>query len=257
MIVRYLLFIDDKVEILFSRANINMNMNKNMNMNINMNMNMNKNMNNEGVLNVEDGSRSVFKKKNTDKDVDVEKQLIGLSFFIIVFVVTIPYLLFNYGYIGLLEGYIPNVDMVATVLGFQREPFVKYKSYFKYLYNPDSDTVYGYFSQTFINYLALLGMSFFVAYYTFINKSISKGWARAFIMVPMTYLLPGNFIAYYMEKISQYLDKSTDLKNDYVKDMLVYGVGVIVILFFIYGEKLLISFFGNYLANFLSKYLNI
>ena len=105
--------------------------------------------------------------------------------------------------------------------------------------------------------MALLGLTFFVAYYTYINKSISKGWARAFIMVPMTYLLPGNFIALYMEKISQYLDKSTNLKNDYVKDILVYGVGIVVILFFIYAEKFLISFFGKYLSAFLSNNLNI
>ena len=207
----------------------------------------------------DDSQRYVFEKEDEkeEKQVNVEKQLIGLSIFLVIFVFTIPYLLFSYEYLDILEGYIPNVDMIATVLGFQREPLLKYKSYFKYLYNPDSKTVYGYFSQTFINYLALLGLTFFVAYYTYINKSISKGWARAFIMVPMTYLLPGNFIALYMEKISQYLDKSTNLKNDYVKDILVYGVGIVVILFFIYAEKFLISFFGKYLSAFLSNNLNI
>lgn len=211
-------------------------------------------MDNNELLNNNKG-RSVFK-DDSNKDVNIPKQLMGLSIFIIVFVMIIPYFLFTRKHFGILEGYIPNVDMIATVVGFQREPLLAYKSFFRYLYNPDSKTIYGYFSQTFINYLALLGLTFFVSYYTFINKSISKGWARAFIMLPMTYLLPGNFIAYYMEKISHYLDTSHHLKNDYVKDMLVYGAGLLTVLFFIFSEKFLISALSGGLSSFLSKYLD-
>jgi hypothetical protein len=195
-------------------------------------------------------------KKNLSRHVDVNKQLIGLSFFTLIFIVLIPYLLFTYKYFGILEGYIPNVDMIATVLSFQREPFLHFKSYLEYLYKVDTDTAYGYFSQTFINYMALLGLTFFIAYYTYQSKSLFKGWSRAFIMLPLTYLLPGGFINYYMKKASHYLDSSSSLKNVYIKDLMVYGIGILTILFFILSEKFLINLLGNKIANFLSKYLN-
>jgi len=227
---------------------------------MNMNIDISKKITSKLEKNVnkkidEERDRSIFKDEINGK-VNIKKQLVGLFIFIIIFVIAIPYYLFANKYFGILEGYIPNVDMIATVLGFQREPLLAYKSYFEYLYNPDSKTVYGYLSQTFINYLALIGLTFFVAYYTFINKSISKGWARAFIMLPMTYLLPGNFIAYYMEKVSHYLDNESRLENGYVKDIIVYGVGVLTVLFFIFAEKFLIRTFGDYFAVFLSKYLD-
>lgn len=199
-------------------------------------------------------NNSIFQ-NDSDDSVNIKKQLVGLFVFVSIFVCLIPYLLVKYKYFNIIEGYIPNVDMIATVIGFQREPFLNLKSYFKYLYNPDVKTIYGYFSQTFINYLALLGVTFFIAYYTFKNKSILKGWSRAFIMLPMTYLLPGNFIAYYMSKLSDYLDSNKVIKNVYIKDFLVYGSGITSILFFIYLEQFLIENLSDIIANILSKFL--
>ena len=138
-----------------------------------------------------DNEREIDELKNKlSTDVDVKKQLIGLSFFTLIFIFLIPYFLFTHRYFGTLEGYIPNVDMIATVLSFQREPFLGFKSYLKYLYRVDTDTVYGYFSQTFINYMALLGLTFFVAYYTYKSKSLAKGWSRAFIMLLLLIYYP-------------------------------------------------------------------
>lgn len=222
-------------------------------MNINVN-DLQKMINQNIAINKE---RYIFNELNnaSDENVDIPKQLMGMTFFLLIFVFSIPYLLFKNSHLGILEGYIPNVDMIATVLGFQREPYLHYKSYFKYLFNPNSETLYGFLSQTFINYLALLGLTFFISYYTFINKSISKGWARAFIMLPMTYLIPGNFIAYYMEKVNHYLDTKSNLKNEYIKDILVYGTGILSVLFFIFTEKFIIHYLSGYLVKFLSKYL--
>jgi len=111
-----------------------------------------------------DNEREIDELKNKlSTHVDIKKQLIGLSFFVLIFIFLIPYFLFTHKYFGILEGYIPNVDMIATVLSFQREPFLEFKSYLKYLYRVDTDTVYGYFSQSFINYMALLGLTFFIA----------------------------------------------------------------------------------------------
>ena len=204
-----------------------------------------------------DNEREIDELKNKlSTHVDIKKQLIGLSFFVLIFIFLIPYFLFTHKYFGILEGYIPNVDMIATVLSFQREPFLGFKSYLKYLYRVDTDTVYGYFSQSFINYMALLGLTFFIAFYTYKSKSLAKGWSRAFIMLLLTYLLPGNFINYYMEKASHYLDTSSSLKNVYIKDLMVYGIGALTIMFFVYTEKILINSLGDNIASFLSKYLN-
>ena len=203
-----------------------------------------------------DTNRSIFQNEN-NKDVDISKQLFGLVIFILVFVVMIPYILFKYHYFGILEGYIPNIDMIATVVGFQRKPFLDYKEYFKFLYNPDVKTPYGYFSQTFINYLALLGLTFFISYYTFKSKSLVKGWSHAFIMLPMTYLLPGNFISYYMSKVNDYLNSQMNINNEYMKDILVYGVGGITILLFIFLEKFMIRYFSDFITTFLSKFIKV
>lgn len=203
-----------------------------------------------------DTNRSIFQNDN-DKNVHIPKQLVGLFVFIIIFVFTIPYILFKYNYFGILEGYIPNIDMIATVVGFQREPFLNYKSFFKFLYNPDVTTPYGYFSQTIINYLALLGLTFFISYYTFKNKSLIKGWSHAFIMLPMTYLLPGNFISYYMSKMNDYLNSQMNINNVYVKDGIVYSVGIATILFFIFTEKFMIKHFSDFISNFLGMFITL
>jgi hypothetical protein len=186
----------------------------------------------------------------------IMKQIIGFIIYFIIFIIYVPYLLIKNKYFGILTGYIPNVDMIATVLGFQMKD-VDYPEYFKYLYNPSTSTIYGLMSQTIINYLALLGTTLIIAYYTMKNKSIVKGWSRAFIMIPVTYLIPGNFIAYYMHKFNNYLDKHKISHNKYLKNGLVYGLGVIVILFFIFTEKFLNFYMSNIISTFLSKHLDI
>lgn len=203
-----------------------------------------------------DTNTSIFENKNND-NVNIPKQLIGLLVFTIIFVGLIPYLLIKNGRMDILEGYIPNIDMIATVVGFQREPFINFKSYFKYLYNPDSITLYGYFSQLFINYFALLGLTFLISYYTYTYKSIVKGWSRAITMLPITYLLPNNIIAFYMSKLNNYFERYSNITNKYIQDIIIYGLGLLGILFFIFTEKILIQILGNKIAWVLSNYFKL
>ena len=203
-----------------------------------------------------DTNTSIFENKNND-NVNIPKQLIGLLVFTIIFIGLIPYLLIKNGRMDILEGYIPNIDMIATVVGFQREPFINFKSYFKYLYNPDSITLYGYFSQLFINYFALLGLTFLISYYTYAYKSIVKGWSRAITMLPITYLLPNNIIAFYMSKLNNYFERYSNITNKYIQDIIIYGVGLLGILFFIFTEKILIQILGNKIAWVLSNYFKL
>ena len=115
--------------------------------------------------------RNIFSDPFLDPNISIANQLFGFLIFFVIFVCTIPYLLIKYGMLGIFEGYIPNVDMIATILGFESKDFPVLPKYFKYLYNPETHTKYGYVSQTIINYIALLGVTFFVAYYTFKTKS--------------------------------------------------------------------------------------
>ena len=188
---------------------------------------------------------------------DLGKQILGFIFYFVVVIITIPYKLFKNDYTTILEGYIPNVDMIATVLGFQSKEgdFKLISEYFKYLYNPSTKTIYGYWSQLFINYMALLGATFYMCYYTLKTKSLSRGWGRAFIMLLVTYLLPGNYIAYYMQSLHTFLDKYKVEK--YTKHFLVYGFGFAIIVFFIFAEKFLINIFGDSIAKALRKYLGL
>ena len=195
---------------------------------------------------------NIFENK-TNKNVDIPKQMIGLFVFVCIFVFWIPYLLIKFERLSILEGYIPNIDMIATLIGFQWKSFTNISSYFKYLYNPDSRTIYGYFSKLFINYIALLGLTFYISYYTYKNRSIIKGWSRAIIMLPITYLLPNNIIAFYMSKFNTYLKKQTKINNIYIQDAMVCILGILCILLFIFTEKSLIQIFGDKIASVTQK----
>jgi len=188
---------------------------------------------------------------------DLHKELIGFIIYFIICIVTIPYLLVKNQYLGFLEGYIPNVDMMAAVLGFQSKEgdFKLFSKYFEYLYNPSTKTSYGYWSQTFINYMALLGTTFYMCYYTLKTKSLSKGWGRGFIMLLITYLLPSNYIAYYMQEVHSYLDKFSFSKI--LKHLLIYGLGFLIIIFFVLTERFLIDLLGDTIAKTLRKVLKI
>ena len=193
-----------------------------------------------------------------DPPVDnLHKAIIGFIIYFVIFIVTIPYLLVKNQYLGFLEGYIPNVDMIATVLGFQsrKGDFKLVSNYFEYLYNPATKTNFGYWSQTLINYMALLGATFYMCFYTLKTKSLSKGWGRGFIMLLVTYLLPSNYIAYYMQKIHSYMDKFSFSKI--IKHLIVYGFGFSIILFFILSERFLIDLLGDTIAKTLRKVLKI
>lgn len=188
---------------------------------------------------------------------NLHKAIIGFIMYFAIFIVAIPYLLVKNQYLGFLEGYIPNIDMIATVLGFQSREgdFKLVSNYFEYLYNPVTKTNFGYWSQTLINYMALLGATFYMCFYTLKTKSLSKGWGRGFIMLMVTYLLPSNYIAYYMQKLHSYMNKFSFSKI--IKHLFVYGFGFLIILFFILSERFLIDLLGDTIAKTLRRVLKI
>lgn len=141
--------------------------------------------------------RDVFDYEPIVKEFDTRfyKSLFGFIVYVSVFVVALPLLLLRGKYYTLLEAYLPNVDMVATVLSFIGGPSFIWRD----LYVPTPYTQAQLYYQTFCNFLALCGLTFLVSRETFLSKSIAKGWSIAFVMILTTYLLPGQFISKYLE----------------------------------------------------------
>ena len=162
----------------------------------------------------------------------------GFIIYIVLFVICIPYLLIKYKYFELLAAYFPNLDLIATIIGFHGGPLDSF--IWQHLYNPADSTLTGYITSNIINLFALIGVTGIVAYYAFTDKSIYKGWSRAFIMLPMTYFIPSNIIVYYMNKVGDYLNKFYS-SNSLMHYLLVVIFGLLLIIGFIMGEAFMIE----------------
>ena len=134
------------------------------------------------------------------------KYIIGFFTYIILFVIIIPYLMIkNKVPSEFILAYMPNVDILATILGYDGGP-TTYNA-LRYLYNPSNFTVYGFINATVINYLALLGVTYVIARETHEKRSWEYGWSAAFICLFMTYLAPGNPIVIAQNNFETFLSK--------------------------------------------------
>lgn len=125
--------------------------------------------------------------------IDELKYIIVLFGYLFICGFIIPVILLKYNQQTILEGYMPNLDLIACSLGYSEGPY----GLFKHLYNPSTESSIGILSSQILNYTALLGVTFIISYYTHKTKSIIYGWSRAFIMLLATYLVPGYFLAYF------------------------------------------------------------
>ena len=179
----------------------------------------------EGEKDIE-SKRTLFSLDNNDVDLLVATS--GFIIYIVVFVILIPYLLIKNSMYNLLAVYFPNLDILATVLGYMGGPPNRLlNDLWLYLYNPANEKLFGFFSTNIINYLALLGLTFTVAYTTYKTKSISKGWSRAFFMIILTYLIPGHFIVKAQDTIGNMLKSRFD-KNTMPHYLIVVLFGLII-----------------------------
>uniref|UniRef100_A0A6C0C391 Uncharacterized protein n=1 Tax=viral metagenome TaxID=1070528 RepID=A0A6C0C391_9ZZZZ len=186
---------------------------------------------------------------NNDKKnkVDFIKTVVGFVTFIIVFVVIIPFVLVKNDLYTILEAYMPNLDIIATVITWHGGPF----NIWEHLYPISPLTIYGFSSQTMINYMALLGLTYIVSRETKKTNSIIKGWSLAFVMLLMTYLLPGKFILWAMDKTSQLLNYPM------VDGTVTFMVGIFITILVILLESYVIKHFRGNLANFAKKIINL
>jgi hypothetical protein len=73
-------------------------------------------------------------------DKDFPKYVFGLVSYVVIFVVIVPYIMLRNNVSDeLFMAYVPNVDMLATVLGYEGGPF---SNIWRYLYNPSNLTLF-------------------------------------------------------------------------------------------------------------------
>jgi len=178
---------------------------------------------------------------------NISKVVFGFIVFLVIFMIIIPLLLLKNKQYNLLEAYMPNIDLIATVITWHGGIY----NIWEHLYPPTPLTIYGFSSQTFINYMALLGLTYIVIRETKRTNSIIKGWAFAFVMLLMTYLLPSQVISYTMDNISELLNQSN------LSRILVLISGFLVTGLIIMSEAYVLENYKTQIENVVQKILNI
>lgn len=178
---------------------------------------------------------------------NISKVVFGFIVFLVIFMIIIPLLLLKNKQYNLLEAYMPNIDLIATVITWHGGIY----NIWEHLYPPTPLTIYGFSSQTFINYMALLGLTYIVIRETKRTNSIIKGWAFAFVMLLMTYLLPSQVISYTMDNISELLNQSN------LSRILVLISGFLITGLIIMSEAYVLENYKTQIENIVQKILNI
>lgn len=175
------------------------------------------------------------------------KNILGLALFILIFAVCIPYILIKKTNYVIASLYFSNLDIIAAVIGFSGGPY----NIWKYLYNPSALTTLGWSLSNFINLLALIGVAYVCISYAIQKSQMIAGLAMFIIIIPITYLLPSNFIIYAMNKFAKYLHKNK--YSHYVKWVLSLITGFIMVIFIIFLEKVVIINLLPYLTKLLEN----
>jgi len=181
------------------------------------------------------GNENENEKENTN--VNYPLQITGLIFFITAFLF-VAILLYKNKHYAILEGYLPNIDLMATAASWQGGP----RNSLKRLYLMSPVTAYDDASQVLINYLALLGLTYIITRESKETRSTAKGWSMGFVMLLMTYLLPSKFI---IIPIMSYVN-DLNIFHRFNK-VIISGVGFITTFVIIYVETLILKYFKDHL----------
>ena len=199
------------------------------------------------LLSTFDRGRTILFNKSFDETSNTifYKNVFGLLIYIVIFVVIIPHSLLKKNMYLITTLYFSNLDMIATVLGFSGGPY----NIWQYLYNPEVTTKLGFMSSTLINYLALIGVGFVVLNYATKHKNMFRGLAMLFIILPITYLLPGNLIVYGMNYVATHLfSRNLDY---YTRWIITSLIGFIMIIGIIVFERIITTILSPYLEKVL------
>jgi hypothetical protein len=164
-----------------------------------------------------------------------------LIIFIIIFIITIPTLLFKLdGYI-ILQAYMPNLDLISTLTTFNSFTTIDDV----YIYEPDS--IHERISKSIINYSALLGLIFIVIKQSIKNNNVYLGLALSSIMLIITYFAPSLYLA----KSMKYMKNKT--KSNSIGT--IYGLLIVIVLILIEGR--LIHYFKLPISKFFKSLLSM
>ena len=175
------------------------------------------------------------------------KDILGFISFFIIFVVIVPLLLYKDRRYNFLEVYLPNVDLIANLLTWTGGPYGIWLE----LYKNDS-SLSRFTSQTLINYIALLGLTFIIARETKRTNNIFTGWSMAFVMLLTTYLLPTDIVTWFMEKVQDYA-RALHI-NKLTTDIFSLTVGTIITLSFLSIELIILHKYRKYVKQ-VAKYV--
>lgn len=191
----------------------------------------------------------IYKEHKDIHNINIIEQIVGLIIFIILFVICIPLFMYKSKLYTLLEIYLPNLDLIANLLSFHEGPF----NIWKQLYVNTPINIFALCSQMFINYLALIGVSYIFIRETKQTKNMYSGWSLAMIMLLVTYLIPAPLISYLMELSESYFKQYSDNKY-FCKECIkiyVFLIGFIITLLVILFEKFLILNFRKHLIYYI------
>ena len=132
----------------------------------------------------------------------------------------------------------PNIDLLATCLSWHGGPY----NIWAELYTTTIKTTYGFLSRSFINYSALLGLTYIIAREAKLTNSTIKGWSLGLVMLLMTYLLPSYFIMHIMEDLNKRMHPN--IQSQFIITM----IGLIMVLCIILFESFIISYFRRALV---------
>ena len=124
--------------------------------------------------------------------IEKKKNLLGLFIYLIIFAVLLP-LFFKYmQWNQLTEVWIPNLDLIGTVLSFKNGFFGS--RIFSFLYDTTISTDSEHWSKLIINYISILGIVYVAGTHIEKTGKLADGLAFALVMIICTYLVPNDFI---------------------------------------------------------------
>ena len=132
---------------------------------------------------------------------------VDLSIYTMIFILFIPAIFFKFKYFTLLEAYMPNLDLMATILTFHK------------LYLPDPETIHQEISQSYVNYFSLLSVGYLMIRRALKTQNIYYGLAMGSIMLLMTYISPNMYLSNSMQAVEK---KSNNIIATLVGGLIVF-----------------------------------
>lgn len=154
------------------------------------------------------------------------RAILGILIYIIVFIITIPMMLYKLNLMTFLKLYFLNTDQLATVISFHEGMF---KNIFKYIYN-DTGPLIGYLSQSLINWSVLMGL-FYVIITESRKKTVNDALSKLGFMLFITYLLPSRYLIklqewFYRKIARKHMYNNIDMIGLYT---ILFGLSLIIV----------------------------